>query len=98
MCPLLSPAKAVSMTSKPHEMKSWAIPVLIAGGLGLAIFYVYQKDKANAANNTSSIVQGTGTLSVLPNTATTATPVADTTWNPAYRISNQQSAASQAMS
>jgi hypothetical protein len=65
--------------------------------IGAFLYYRYQKDKASK-NQTSSLVQGSGVLSVLPNTSTTSTPVADTSsWNPGHRWNNQASAASQAM-
>jgi hypothetical protein len=71
--------------------------LLIAAGVGGGIIlYIHQKDKANAA--TSSDVQGSSPSTVLPNTSTTATPTADSTWNPAYRIANQQATVNQAMS
>lgn len=69
--------------------------LIILGVVGLGIAYVYVKDKKNAASN---VAVGSTNSSVLPDTSTTSVPVADSTWNPAYRISNQQSAASQAMS
>lgn len=72
--------------------------LIAAGVVGGIILYVHQKDKANAASAASSDVQGSSPSTVLPNTSTTATPTADSTWNPAYRIANQQSTVNRAMS
>lgn len=69
--------------------------LVILGVVGLGIGYIYLKDKKSAASN---VAVGSTNSTVFPNTSTTSVPVADSTWNPAYRISNQQSAASQAMS
>jgi hypothetical protein len=77
--------------------KDMYIILAIVLGAGGFLYYRYQKDKASA-NQTSSIVQGSGVLSVLPNTSTTSTPVADTTsWNPNRKWKTQSNAASQAM-
>jgi hypothetical protein len=77
------------------KKKDLYIVLAVVLAVGAYLYYRYQKDKAT--NNASSIVQGSGVLSVLPNTSTTSTPIGDTTWNPAYRQNNQASAASQAM-
>jgi hypothetical protein len=71
----------------------WLLAIIVLVGVGT--FYVYQKDKKNAA---SSATVGSTNNTVLPNTSTTSVPAADSTWNPAYRISNQRSTVNQAMS
>lgn len=79
---------------KKHQMMWLLIGLGLLAGVA---YWKYKKDQAAAANNTSSIVQGSGVLSVLPNTSTTATPSGDTTWNHQWSSLNQQNAVKQTM-
>lgn len=63
---------------KGHQQAYLLIGVLVVGAI---VIYMYEKNKS--ANSASSIVQGSGVLSVLPNTSTTSTPSADATNVPA---------------
>lgn len=73
---------------KHNQMLILLIGLAVLGGIA---YWKYKQDQANA-NSASSIVQGSGVLSVLPNTSTTATPSGDTTWNHAWSSQNQQNA------
>jgi hypothetical protein len=64
---------------KGHQQAYLIIGVFVVGAI---VLYMYEKNKA-ASSSASSIVQGSGVLSVLPNTATTSTPSADATNVPA---------------